>query len=848
MKLHEILNHKAQSASWIRRNSRFLSVILLTFPFVLEANGLEKSYHFAAPTVRDGKIVMAGCHTAATAFGPSVAVHAVQLLLPPGKTVSNITAVYGKAVSLPGSYSLQEVIPPTPKSHGPFPKRLSKRSGIFTKNAFFPGVNGTAPDFTVQYKNGAPILCTTVYPSEYNPVTGAIRYYPDVTLNVETIPDVKAPPLAGSPVLAGMVAAVVENPEAAAALAAPATNPGDYEYLIACKTAFKSSFTEFVKFNTRRGLRTKIFSVDDIKSIGGADLQEKLRNLIKQEYAAHHINYVLIASNDQHNDPLCIPHRGFSAKFYDHDTIPAALTVDDDIPSDMYYACLDGDWKTDKTGTVRTWGWYGTEDIGAEVYVGRFCVATTAQLTNMIAKTIAYAEKPVLTGGITNVMLAGEFLWDDAGALCTGTQNLNALKGYSNVNGYATYGFPADTWSVIEVSHEKDPYWTSGAWQLRDSLFYSGIARQQCAWVDHDGHTSTQMAIGTVSSASSPFYSGGTLPLLSDTTWKKCDGKNANHFFMVSEGCFCGSFDNLFSSGTPGDYCTGECWSAVASSLATGPVAILANSRFGLGDNDGTDGASDRPVRWFHDALFNPAKQIHYAGQMLANARETDARRITLADVPNQDFTKDTPYWGALKYTNYELNLFGDPALSLWTAAPVTLAPQPKLTGSVLTLDTKGPYSWVALANDKDSIFITRQTGLDGRCVIDDPLLAAYVASNPYGTLKVRVKSHNFLPDSATVKIGAGVMVGSRASAIKSFGIKIDGSLLYVNFSLSEASPAFIRLYNAKGVEVALPINKPFGRGAHAESLSLASLGDGVYFCSLLRGGERLTAKFSIVR
>jgi hypothetical protein len=824
-------------------------LVMLLMPSLLISGEISKTYLFSAPVVQEGKILMNNTYIASTEFAPSVAVHAVQLLIPKGQMIVSCTIAYSNPILLNGSYYIQPAIPPTPKSHGPIPKTHA-HSPVYSKNAFFPLKTHDNPEYTVQYKNGIPIFCMTIFPSQYNPVTQQVQYYEKITVKIQTVPAVSAPDFYCTPEIKSSVKSIVENPQEADNLPLTTANPDDYEYLIVCKTAYVSSFGEFVKFNKRRAMRTRIVTVDDVKALSGTDFQEKLRNFIIQEHASRHIRYVLLASNNRNNDAACIPHRGFYAKFYDHDVKADNIQEDKNIPADMYYGCLDGDWKTDKSGTVRNYGFWGTEDIGHEVYIGRFCVNTAAQLANMVNKTIRYSEQPVTTGAINNVMLAGEFLWDDFGVLCTGTKSLNNLKGVSTANNFTTYGFPTEVWTFTEVSYEKNSNWQEGAWAKRDSLFYTGISRQKCSWVNHNGHASTEFAIGTVSTNRSAFYQNGSNPVLTDNTWKDCNGTAANFFFLISGGCYNGSFDNFCppGSGLTYTYSQEDCWAACACRLATGPVAMIGNARFGMGDNDGTDGASDRPVRWIHDALFNPAKKIHYAGQMLANAKETDAKRITLADVPNQDITKDSPYWGALKYTNYELNLFGDPALSLWTAPPAKLTVQPALNGSVLTLDTKGPYSWVALLNSKDSIFLTQQTGIDGMCTISDPILTQYLSANPGGVIKVKVKAHNYLADSAQVAIGTGTVQNGHVFSVSAPITSRNGQSLLISYTIEKGGLVKATVFNARGVQVRTLYNNVAVKGRHTQKVALDGLSNGVYYCAFVSNTAKKVTKFYIAK
>jgi Holliday junction DNA helicase RuvB len=70
-------------------------------------------------------------------------------------------------------------------------------------------------------------------------------------------------------------------------------------------------------------MRTKVFTLDQIKTAvpTGTDVPERVRTFIRRQYDSCHIRFVLIASNDARNDVTAIPHRGFWAKYYDHDVL-----------------------------------------------------------------------------------------------------------------------------------------------------------------------------------------------------------------------------------------------------------------------------------------------------------------------------------------------------------------------------------------------------------------------------------------------------------------------------------------------------------------------------------------------
>lgn len=810
---------------------RLIILSIITLTSLLFSAQIRKEYDFTTPVVRNGVILMNNCYTAESEWAPSVAVHAVQLMLPLGETVVSCNIEYYEPTLLNGSFYIKPAVPPTPISHGPV---VLKRAldDAYSTDSFFPSNTRKEAVYNIQYKNGIGIINTTIRPSQFNPISKKIRYYKNVVVTVETATAVSAPKYYCTPAIKSSVKTLVQNPEAVDMLPLSVSGKDDYEYLIACMTSLKDSFGDFIKFNTRRGMRTKVFTVDDVKSGTGSDIQDKLRNLIIDEYKNFNIKYVLIVSNDVKNDSKCIPHRGFWSKFYDHDVEAKNLHDDNDIPADMYFGCLDGDWKTDKSGVVRDYGFWETEDIPSEVYVGRFCVSSATHLKNIIKKIIGYSEKPVKDNAIKNVMLAGEFLWDDFGVVCTGSKSLTVLKGANSdtVNGFVTHGFPENDWNFTEVKHEDNSNWWKNKQNCK-SLFYEGIGKNKCSWVDHNGHASTDFSIGSVTSSASAFGNQACMGVLSENFWSDCNGVASNFFFMTSGGCYSGAFDRFCppGSGLPYEYSSEDCWAAVVTRMATGPVAMIGNSRFGMGDNDGTDGPSDRPIRWIHDAMFNPEKKIHYVGHMLANAKETDMKRITLADVTNHDITKDDPYFGALKYTNYELNLFGDPALSLWTDDPKELNINPVVGLNKFTVDTKGAYSWIALADKDDKIFITQQTGIDGKCSISDDIYTKYISENNNGKIKVYVKSHNYLPKVVTIDISTGISNNINLP-VKNFNIQC-GKNYIVNFSLLKPGFVDVKLYNSKGVVVKSLVNKTMDKGNHAVTIIKSDISSGIYYC-----------------
>ena len=86
---------------------------------------------------------------------------------------------------------------------------------------------------------------------------------------------------------------------------------------------------------------------------------------------------------------------------------------EDTMPADLYYACLDGPYNYDNDGY---WGepHDGTDggdvDLIADVYVGRACVGSTAEVNNFVTKTVAYINRDINDPYLKKIYLAAEYL------------------------------------------------------------------------------------------------------------------------------------------------------------------------------------------------------------------------------------------------------------------------------------------------------------------------------------------------------------------------------------------------------------------------------------------------------
>ncbi len=151
-------------------------------------------------------------------------------------------------------------------------------------------------------------------------------------------------------------------------------------YLIITADEYQTSLWQLANWRVCDGYEYSIQTVEWIdENITGDDLQEKIRNYIIQMVNTNNISYVTLAG-----DADVIPVRHFFA----FDCAYEIYDDENEIPADMYYACLDGDWDANDNGI------YGEDDDNPDylpdVFVARISFNSQAQCQSYITRLIEY--------------------------------------------------------------------------------------------------------------------------------------------------------------------------------------------------------------------------------------------------------------------------------------------------------------------------------------------------------------------------------------------------------------------------------------------------------------------------
>jgi hypothetical protein len=287
----------------------------------------------------------------------------------------------------------------------------------------------------------------------------------------------------------------------------------------------------------------------------GADDPEKIRNAIIDYYKNKGIQYVLLVGD------------GYTTTLTKTLTV-TVQTMTGTIPSDYYFACLDGDFSTATP-----------PDVACEVAVGRAPANTPADMHAFIRKTLLMASLSAGDPRLNNELNFGEVLDDQT----LGSPLIDQLLTGGQAGTFSTVGYPAAT--AVQKLYET---FTSS---FQQSDIISAINSGQFYTINHVGHCDEVNCL-KIDSANIPQLT------------------NAIPFFALTQGCY------------PGNISVQNWASQLVLSPNGGAGAIVANSNYGFYTGDGSsDGPSNRFHLAFYDAIFQGGQKnlgkIHFQAKTM---------------------------------------------------------------------------------------------------------------------------------------------------------------------------------------------------------------------------------------
>jgi hypothetical protein len=682
------------------RKNLFLSSIFLFIVLFVNAGIIEKTYYF-----NDYKISQKGEYqtiqfenTLLTGLHgePTLPYQAISLLLTPGEKALSIEYILDGEVQIPGTFLLFPHQESRPLSESE-PAEFKFNEIIYQSSAYPQKISG---EVITQYLNGYAFVLSSFTPVKYNPSTGDLSYYTQVKVVVKTTSDNNAAlalnNLSASNMILRKVQHLAQNPGVIKQYPSATKNADDYQLMIITPSQFENNFQDLIDLYLERGIKTEIVTKEYINSNGtGQDLQEKMRNYIIQEYQDHNVEYILLGGDVEH-----IPYRGFYCYVQS-----GGGYEDSGIPSDLYYSALDGTWNDDNDNK---WGEIGEDDLLPDIAVGRFSFSDASELAIMINKSVMYQNNPV-PGELTSPLLAGENMY--SGPDTWGADYIELLVGEHDDNGYTTIGIPET--QNIETLYERDAPWGGS-----DLIAKINQGKQ---FVHHAGHANeTYVAHLSSSDITSSNFSGA-------------NGTDHNFTLLQTHGCNCG------------DFTYNDCILEKMVKIENFAVAVMGNSRYGWFNEGQTEGPAAHLHREMIDALYH--EKMQHLGAAFAESKIQTSPWVT---APGQ--------WeeGALRWNFYDINILGDPALSVWTEEPINIQTTYQdaipigVTSTSVSVTSGGqPMENFKCAIIKDDIiFGVGYTDASGSAIIEfDPVFA------DVGDATLYVSGYNCKPHSYDVSI-----------------------------------------------------------------------------------------------
>ncbi|MGQ9576632.1 MAG: C25 family cysteine peptidase [Thermoguttaceae bacterium] len=503
-------------------------------------------------------VAMPGLQTWVSAGEPLLPVEPVLVALPPGMELSSVEASYPEGgIVLARGVQLASAPAEVAIGHSGGPEHGAPWDPL-----------GPGPvSYASHTFRGYSLAWLAVFPIQYQAETGTVVFHPQIELKLTAK---AAEHGAGTPVrhLAGdrgLVASMVENPKTLAGyeagdpigpeppLLAEADQPAalsNFEYVLITGDALASSFQPLVDQKLSRGLSAALVTTEYIYAnytgTENNDNADKIRSFIRDAYLNHGTQWVLLGG-----DVEVVPARGVY--------VSNSSASETDLPTDMYYACLDGPWNYDGDSL---WGEYtdgaggGDIDLVPEVYIGRAPASNATEAANFVAKTIQYE-----TQAHPNPKRA-VFLGEKLDSYTYGSASAIDIRETC---------LPVD-WLPELVEH----YDTSSySWPASDFLADLNASPHIVEHLGHSGPT-----------YNARIYNSDVAALT-----------NEFPYFMYSQGCDSGSFDTH-------DRCIAE--QHVVS--AHGAFGVVMNAREGWYASGSGPSYSHEYAKQFWDAVFNELK------------------------------------------------------------------------------------------------------------------------------------------------------------------------------------------------------------------------------------------------
>lgn len=290
--------------------------------------------------------------------------------------------------------------------------------------------------------DGYRILTFHVCPFEYDATSKrlSLRTHIDLDIQLRPSPSTSSSRTGNREDVRNIIRRIVVNPEDLSEQNEPAgdrssnnlTKQQGFEYAIVTSNQFKGTFQELANWKSRKGIRSKVITVDDVLTYEGATTKEKIKRALADISG---LSYVLLGG-DTLNVPTCMCYIG------SHET------ADSITPADVYYSCLETkNW--DNNGN----GFYGELNDSVcllpVLHVSRAPVSTIEDAQVFVNRIINYESAPDTTNWKESILMCGT---------STGYTDKNKVWHPYYVNNQSD----TQIWSQMIYNQSIAPLWPTG--------------------------------------------------------------------------------------------------------------------------------------------------------------------------------------------------------------------------------------------------------------------------------------------------------------------------------------------------------------------------------------------------
>ncbi|MDZ7797760.1 MAG: C25 family cysteine peptidase [Candidatus Marinimicrobia bacterium] len=274
----------------------FSKIFLFLFFLPLVYGGVyEYEYHFSKPRIQEQNghmiIRLPGCMQTGVTGEPQLPAYPLMILLPPGETLESLEVIKEENTRYSLMLPVMPKQPDRPLSMRSPDRTFFKDREVYEKEEYAVKEIKSA----VHRFSGADVLIGNIRPLRYYPRSGIVDIAEKIRLRVHTKARTTVFPENKD---IGMLEAFIQNPGQLNSYYHESVGRLE-QMLIITSNSFASAFDTLRNFYKKYGIESELISTEDIalSDIHGRDLQERMRNTIRERYLEEGLDYVLLGGN-----------------------------------------------------------------------------------------------------------------------------------------------------------------------------------------------------------------------------------------------------------------------------------------------------------------------------------------------------------------------------------------------------------------------------------------------------------------------------------------------------------------------------------------------------------------------